>query len=51
VYVVLGAYYTQYQFIIMAWSDGEGLINFVFRDDGRVVGEKESDGEGRNEQC
>jgi hypothetical protein len=29
----------------MAWRDREGWLNFVFCDDGRVVDEKERDGD------
>ena len=44
VYAVLGVCCTRCQLMIMAWRDSEGWLNLVFRDDGRVVDEKESDG-------
>jgi hypothetical protein len=31
--------------MIMAWSEREGGLNFVFCDNGRVVDEKEKDGD------
>ena len=31
--------------MIMAWSDGEGWLNFAFCKDGRVVDKEERDGD------
>jgi len=44
VYAVLGVCCTRCPLMIMTWRDGEGLLNFVFYDVGRVMDEKERDG-------
>jgi len=51
VYAVLGVCCTLCQFMIMIWRDGEGWLNFVFCDDGRVMDDKERYGGWRWERC
>jgi len=48
---ILGVSCTRCQLVIMTWRDREGWLNFVFRDDSRVVDEKEKDGGWGWEQC
>jgi len=45
VYAVLRVRFTQCQLMIMAWRDVEGWLNFVFCDSGRVMDEKEREGD------
>jgi len=51
VYAVLSACYTHCQLMIMTWRDREGWLNFVFRNDSRVVDEKERYGGWSWERC
>jgi len=45
VHAVLSVCYTQYQLMIMAESDREGWLNFLFYDVGRAMDKERSDGD------
>ena len=51
VYAVFGVRCTPCQLRIITWRDGEGWLNFMFCDNGRVMDDKKRDGGWRWERC